>query len=185
MASTPHSTVPIAPDTGNLTLELRQSAEAVHAHLRSAGRSFLLAGRELRAAKDRTSHGEWQHFLAYLEIPDSTARALMRAAKAVDDGVVPEGRSLRVTLKDLADHRREKRQRVSVLDTTDGRSPDGPCATCDCHGGGTLREQIRRWAAGGPDPWECPERIRARWDTWPEQHRALRPWFPAWLGRRG
>lgn len=185
MANLPDRNLSPAPETVNtLRPELRASAAVVEVNLRAAARLFLLAGRELRAAKAECRHGEWGQFLQALKLPASTARALMRAAKAVDDGLVPEGRSLRATLAALADER-AKRQRVAGLPATaephplsiephlkmpawdsDGRPPlePGECSTCTCFAGTYLEQWARHLAGRGPDPTICPvraERVKA------------------------
>ena len=78
-----------------VTRELRASAEAVRGHLRAG---FLHAGRELSRAKLTCEHGEWLPYLELCAVPVRCAQRMMRAAKAVDAGEVPEDLSLRATL---------------------------------------------------------------------------------------
>ena len=97
--------------SGNdLRPELRQSAEAVRAHIHSG---FLNAGRELVRIRPTMRRGEWGPYLAACgfdpgEVGVRRAQRLMQATRAVDAGEVPPDLSLRATLEAVAKKRESK-----------------------------------------------------------------------------
>ena len=103
--------------------ELRASAEVVRTQLRAG---FLHAGRELSRAKKLCEHGEWLPYLELCAVPARWAQMMMRAARAVDAGEVPEDLSLRATLATVADKRSDVSHLPAQLPAPAPDSPDSP-----------------------------------------------------------
>ena len=102
--------------------ELRASAEAVRKHIRDG---FLATGRELRWAREKCKYGEWTPYLGAVGISRSGAFEVMKAAAAVDSGMVPADLSLRGVLARL-----RKVRRSSIAQTYVYR-PTGPVMDSD------------------------------------------------------
>ena len=103
--------------------ELAASAKLVQ---ESISDGFLAAGRELNRIRPHLKHGELRPYLEATGVSRGMAWHLMRGAKAVDEGRVPEGLSLRGTLKAIADARETDDQMSSALDISDETEPVEP-----------------------------------------------------------
>lgn len=131
-------------------------------------------GRELACARDQAERheGGFRGVLARTKVPRSTAYLWIQLWEAYPEvSSVGHFTSIRRAMEDA----KPKAAPVTLLldQSADSLRPSLQlgdeiieCQICDCHGGGTIREQVERFVAGqGPDPWKCPKRAVA-WEAY-------------------